>query len=107
MPMKKEQVGIHFRVPKHVRESLEAYARENGVTISYVLRKLVETEIMAPEMRLRSDVLADISFALALLLKETLKPNKQDQYARFIKRLLNNAARLKNQLPQLFDEFER
>jgi len=40
-----DQVVINFRIPKARKEELDQYARDKGVSTSYVLRQFVEVAI--------------------------------------------------------------
>lgn len=105
MSEEEDQVTISFRAPKRVRQTLEAYAKQQGyTTISYFLRKHVEEEFLAPEIKqTRSDLLADISLALAILLRE-MCPEKAELYSPLIMRLLEGGSRLRLNIQPLQSE---
>lgn len=55
-----EMTVLNFRVPLSLKKMLEAYARQNGYSVSYILRKIVEEEIVSPELPLSSDLWKDM-----------------------------------------------
>jgi hypothetical protein len=54
-----EMTVLNFRVPISVKKMLEAYAKQNGYSISYLLRKVVEMEIISPDLPLQSQLWKD------------------------------------------------
>ena len=50
---------IGFKVPKKWREDLEQYARQNGYTLSYVVRRSVEMQVLNSALPLQSDLWKD------------------------------------------------
>jgi len=50
---------IGVKVPKKWRKDLEEYARQNGCTLSYVIRRSVEAQVLSSNLPLQSDPYRD------------------------------------------------